>query len=78
VPANVVKRVKELGITYPVFLDQQGVNWQRWGQHYWPTVYLIDKKGRVRYRWEGELEYNHAGGEAKMARLVNELLKESG
>ena len=78
VAANVERRVKELGIAYPVLLDQQGTNWARWGQHWWPTVYLIDKRGNVRYRWEGELEYKNAGGEAKMARLVNELLKESG
>ena len=61
-----------------VLTDPQGVNWQRWGQQFWPTVYLIDKRGRVRYRWEGELEYQHAGGEAKMGRLVEQLLAERG
>jgi len=76
VTANVVRRVKQIGITYPVLLDTQGTNWQRWGQQYWPTVYLIDKHGRVRYRWVGELEYNHAGGEAQMAGLIQGLLKE--
>jgi hypothetical protein len=74
--ANVTREIQSLGITYPVLLDPSGANWSRWGQHYWPTVYLIDKHGRVRYRWEGELEYNHAGGEATLARLVNQLLKE--
>jgi len=74
----VAKKVKELGITYPVLLDEKGANWMRWGQHWWPTVYLIDKRGRVRYRWEGELEYQHAGGEAIMGKLVEKLLKEAG
>jgi hypothetical protein len=76
VAANVVRRVRAEGITYPILLDQKGVNWNRWGQQFWPTVYLIDKRGHVRYRWEGELEYANAGGEAKMARLVDELLGE--
>jgi thiol-disulfide isomerase/thioredoxin len=76
ITANVARRVKELGITYPVLLDPHNANWNRWQQQYWPTVYLIDKRGRIRYRWVGELEYNHAGGEAKIAELVSELLKE--
>jgi thiol-disulfide isomerase/thioredoxin len=76
VQANIVRHVKQFGITYPVLLDLKGVNWRRWGQQFWPTVYLIDKKGYVRYRWEGELEYENAGGEEKMARLVEELLRE--
>jgi hypothetical protein len=74
--AHVAREIRRLGITYPVLLDPQGENWNRWGQHYWPTVYLIDKHGRARYRWEGELEYGHASGEAAMARLVHQLLKE--
>ena len=77
VTANVVREVKRLGITYPILLDQRGVNWSRWGQQLWPTVYLIDRQGRVRYRWEGELEYEHAGGEAIMGRLVEQLLSEA-
>jgi len=76
VPENVAKRVRQLGITYPVLLDRSGANWNRWEQQYWPTVYLIDKKGNVRYRWVGELEYNHAGGEATMARRIEMLLNE--
>jgi hypothetical protein len=76
VTANVIRRVKRLGITYPILLDQKGENWNRWEQHFWPTVYLLDKKGHVRYRWEGELEYEHAGGEAIMAQHIQELLWE--
>jgi hypothetical protein len=35
------------------------------------AVYLLGKIGHVRYRREGELE--NAGGEGKMARLVEQL-----
>ena len=75
-PANVAKKVKELGITYPVLLDSRYYNWNRWRQHVWPTVYLIDKQGRARYLAEGELEYKGAGGEARMGALIEALLKE--
>ena len=74
-PANVAKKVKELGIAYPVLLDPDRPNWNRWHQRIWPAIYLIDKQGRVKYQWEGELEYQNAGGEAKMTRLILELLR---
>ena len=75
-PENVKRRVTQLGITYPVLLDGEGKNWSQWKQRYWPTVYIVDKAGRTRFRWEGELEYNGAGGEAKVAVAVEKLLKE--
>jgi peroxiredoxin len=74
-PANVAKKVKELGIAYPVLLDPDRQNWNRWQQRWWPAIYLIDKQGRVRYVWECELEYQKAGGEAKMTQLIVDLLR---
>ncbi len=74
--ANVVQRVKQLGITYPVLVDQEHDNWNRWQVEAWPTVYLVDKQGRIRYRWVGELNYHNAGGEAKLGQLVAQLLQE--
>lgn len=76
-PNNVARRVKELGIEYPILLDPQAANWTRWQQQYWPTVYLIDKRGRIRFRWEGELNYRNAAGEEKLARKIEELLQDS-
>lgn len=77
VSENVARRTKELGITYPVLIDTPGENWRRWDQRWWPTVYLLDHKGRVRYRWTGELEYRNAGGEAIMTRLIEGLLADA-
>jgi peptide-methionine (R)-S-oxide reductase len=74
---NVARRVRELGITYPILIDSKSENWRRWNQRYWPTIYLIDKSGRARYSWVGELEHKGAGGEAKIARLVENLLREA-
>jgi peroxiredoxin len=75
-PANAARKVKELGISYPVLLDSDHQNWKRWQQHIWPAIYLIDKQGHARYLWEGELEYQHAGGEAKMTQHILDLLRE--
>ena len=76
VRANILRKVKELKITYPVLLDMQSKNWAAWGTRYWPSVYLIDKRGRARFGWEGELEWQGAKGTAKMAEKIRLLLKE--
>ena len=75
-PKNVAKAVKDLGITYPVLLDNQNRNWSNWNQQYWPTIYVVDKAGNVRSKWEGELESGGAGGTAKITALVQKLIAE--
>ena len=74
--ANVKKFLKERSITYPILFDGEGKNWNGWSQQFWPTVWLIDKKGLVRYRWQGELGWNGAKGEQIVARKIQELLDE--
>jgi thiol-disulfide isomerase/thioredoxin len=74
--ANVLQRVKTLGISYPVLLDQSATNWKRWQQRAWPTIYLVDKHGHTRFRWVGELESPRVGGEEKMAGCIEKLLNE--
>jgi len=54
---NVRRRVAEYGITYPVVLDNRQVNWQNYQTRAWPTVYLIDKQGKVVYQHVGEGDY---------------------
>lgn len=76
-PKNVAQHIKQLGITYPVLLDNQNTNWKRWHQQYWPTIYLIDTKGKIRYRWEGELDSGGAEGTQKMAERIEELVNEN-
>lgn len=76
VKSNVEKKIRELGVSFPVLLDPDQANWRRWKQQYWPAVYLVDRTGRIRYRWEGELNYGGLEGERRMAGLVQQLLDE--
>jgi thiol-disulfide isomerase/thioredoxin len=76
IPDNVAKKAKELGITYPVLLDPSLVNWRKWKQQFWPAVYLVDRKGRIRYRWDGEMNYGQLEGEKIMTALIEQLLRE--
>jgi len=73
---NVAIETRKLGIKYPVLFDPDYANWNRWRQQYWPTVYLIDKTGKIRAAWIGELNHGGEQGEAKMAAVIEKLLAE--
>jgi peroxiredoxin len=64
------------GLKFAIAVDNDSANWRAWNNRYWPTVYVVDRKGRVRYGWEGELNYKGADGEEKVRKLVDELLLE--
>jgi thiol-disulfide isomerase/thioredoxin len=44
-------------IRYPVVTDNDFATWERYGNRAWPTVYLIDKHGLIRYTHIGEGRY---------------------
>jgi thiol-disulfide isomerase/thioredoxin len=55
--ANVKDAVASYGIEYAVAQDNDGATWQAYRNHYWPTMYLIDKQGHIRYVHIGEGSY---------------------
>ncbi|HUG33751.1 MAG TPA: redoxin domain-containing protein [Anaerolineales bacterium] len=55
--ANLEDAVSRFGIKYPVAQDNDGATWRAYKNHYWPTLYLIDKQGRIRYVHIGEGRY---------------------
>jgi hypothetical protein len=72
------KKVKDNGIKYAVAVDSQGKTWAAWGNRWWPSIYLIDKKGNVRYHWDGELNGNKVKGEEIMRQKIKEMVAEKG
>lgn len=50
--------IRELGITYPVAVDNENRTWEAYGNRFWPALYLIDQSGRVVYRHFGEGDYD--------------------
>ena len=70
------KKVADEKFTFPVVADNDGAIWNSWGNSMWPSVYLVDKKGQVRYWWYGELNWKGAGGQNIMAKRIEELLAE--
>jgi thiol-disulfide isomerase/thioredoxin len=54
---NLKNAVAENEIQYAVTQDNDGVTWKAYKNRYWPTLYLIDKKGHLRYVHIGEGGY---------------------
>lgn len=55
--ANVRQQVASLGIRYAVVTDNKYQTWDSYSQQYWPTMYLIDKKGILQHIQIGEGNY---------------------
>jgi cytochrome c biogenesis protein CcdA/thiol-disulfide isomerase/thioredoxin len=69
---NVDKAVRDLGVNYPIAIDNNYAIWNAFGNHYWPAHYFIDSRGRIRYHHFGEGEYDHS------ERVIQQLLHERG
>ncbi|MFC1878858.1 redoxin domain-containing protein [Chloroflexota bacterium] len=50
-------QIDDLGIKYAVAQDNDGHTWRAYHNRYWPTLYLIDKQGHIRYQHIGEGRY---------------------
>jgi thiol-disulfide isomerase/thioredoxin len=69
--ANLRAAVQEMGITYPVAIDNDYAVWRAFGNHYWPALYVADAQGRIRHHHFGEGEY----GQSEM--VIQQLLVEA-
>jgi cytochrome c biogenesis protein CcdA/thiol-disulfide isomerase/thioredoxin len=69
---NVRKATKELGINYPVAIDNNFAIWRAFKNQYWPAHYLIDAKGQIRHHHFGEGDY------AQSEQAIQQLLEEAG
>ncbi len=54
---NLKAALIELDVPYPVMQDNDGQTWRAYNNHYWPSLYLIDKQGNIRYTHIGEGAY---------------------
>ncbi|WP_322049516.1 cytochrome c biogenesis protein DipZ [Paraburkholderia sp. J67] len=69
---NVKKAVHDLGVDYPVAIDNDYAIWRAFDNQYWPAHYFADAKGQIRYEHFGEGEYDQS------ERVIQQLLVEAG
>jgi thiol-disulfide isomerase/thioredoxin len=62
--------IKEHGIRFAVPIDNDFSTWNKYGNRYWPAMYLIDKQGVIRHIRIGE------GGYQETEQLIRNLLAE--
>jgi len=67
---NLRREVSSLGIRYPVVTDNDYQTWNAYKVEAWPTTFLLDKQGRIRWKHVGEGAYDEA------ERLIQKLLAE--
>lgn len=70
--ANAHWGAENFGVDYPVAVDNDFAIWRAFGNQYWPALYLIDGRGRIRYRHFGEGDYEQS------ERVIQKLLVEAG
>jgi cytochrome c biogenesis protein CcdA/thiol-disulfide isomerase/thioredoxin len=70
--SNVRRAVSELGIRYPVVIDNNFTLWRAFDNQYWPAHFLVDAQGRIRDRHFGEGDYETT------ERMLRMLLMEAG
>ena len=68
--SRVKQYIRDHDIPFPVSIDNDFSTWNRYGNRYWPAMYLIDKQGTIRYVRIGE------GGYQDTERLIQGLLAE--
>lgn len=70
-PQQVAQALRDLGVTYPVAMDNQFAVWNAFRNEYWPAHYLIDAQGNIRHRHAGEGAYQET------EQMIQVLLKEA-
>ncbi len=63
--------MNDLGILYPIAMDNEKKTWKAYSNTYWPHKYLIDSGGNIRFEQIGE------GGYEETEAMIRTLLKEA-
>jgi thiol-disulfide isomerase/thioredoxin len=69
---NVRWAVNDMKIDYPVAIDSNYAVWRAFNNEYWPALYFIDARGRIRHHQFGEGDYDQS------ERVIQQLLSENG
>lgn len=69
---NVRRSARQMTIDYPIAVDNNYEIWRAFNNQYWPALYVIDSRGRIRYHHFGEGAYEQS------ERMIQRLLVEAG
>ena len=69
---NIRWALNDMHISYPIAVDSDHAIWLGFSNEYWPALYFLDTKGKVRHNQFGEGEYE------KSEKAIQKLLAEAG
>ena len=72
-PDDVKAFLSKMQLGFPILLDADGSNTQRWKVFALPTSFLLDRQGRVRYVLTGPTEWD----EGEALKIIETMLAES-
>ena len=70
--ANVRQALRDANLDYPIAVDSNYAIWSAFHNAYWPALYSVDAKGRIRHHQFGEGEYRQS------ELVIRQLLTEAG
>jgi thiol-disulfide isomerase/thioredoxin len=59
-PERVARFTREVPVTFPIVYDREGATAKAWQVRGYPTSFVVDPDGRVRYYFVGELDWSGA------------------
>lgn len=71
---EITEFVKTIPVDYPIMLDEDGRLSKQWGVFSFPTTFVVDRHGRVRYSLNQGVEWDVPELEAPLAALLNEAV----
>ncbi|HEX6314761.1 MAG TPA: hypothetical protein VFZ73_07875 [Gemmatimonadaceae bacterium] len=69
---NVRRAIQQMKIDYPIAVDNDYAIWRAFNNRYWPALYFVDARGRLREHHFGEGRYERS------EQTIRELLAETG
>jgi cytochrome c biogenesis protein CcdA/thiol-disulfide isomerase/thioredoxin len=68
---NVRRAVHDLGLNFPIAIDNNFALWRAFNNEYWPAHYFVDAQGRIRFHKFGEGDYERS------EQVIRQLLDEA-
>jgi thiol-disulfide isomerase/thioredoxin len=67
---NIRWAAKDMRVDYPIAVDNDHAIWRGFNNEYWPALYFVDGKGKIRHQQSGEGKYQQS--EKEIQRLLAE------
>jgi thiol-disulfide isomerase/thioredoxin len=64
--------LEAMGVAFPIAVDNEFAVWRAFDNAYWPALYFVDARGRIRHHHFGEEDY------ARSEEVIQQLLTEAG